>query len=305
MLVSIGQAMGATDLTSFGDASGRDRPAARAWPSRRSPAGAAAVGAAAVSRPGRVRQPNPGGTGMSRVRIGTADADASPCWRRPAAARTTRRARADRARRAPRATGPPGRPAPRGPPARGTTAPARRADRHRGAGGSTGGSGRRAGDGGVADAFTGTPDARAAPYAAACASTVRNKGACMTATDVQCANTCGPNKSGYKNCDCYSDVWDCPRCEYVPGDYSCYRLPDPLEACPMVEPNGRGHRFPAHGRHRPARGAACSPCGSATAISYHRLRRRVQGRLLRLRQRPEVDLRQHHRMAAVRSFSSA
>ena len=30
MLVSIGQAMGATDLTSFGDASGRDRPAARA-----------------------------------------------------------------------------------------------------------------------------------------------------------------------------------------------------------------------------------------------------------------------------------
>jgi hypothetical protein len=111
----------------------------------------------------------------------------------------------------------------------------------------------------------GTVDAKAPPYAAACASTVRNKGACMTATDVQCANTCGPNKSGYKNCDCFSDVWDCPRCEYVPGDYSCYRLPDPTEACPP-ESNDSGTTLPQVGTActRPA----CSPCGSATIVSY-------------------------------------
>src|SRR4030095_4881159 len=108
-----------------------------------------------------------------------------------------------------------------------------------GAGGTTGtagtGGSAATGDGGLPDAFMGTLDAHAPPYAAVCAATVRNKGACVTATDVQCANTCGPNKSGYKNCDCYSDVWDCPRCEYVPGNYDCYRLPDPLEACPMTE----------------------------------------------------------------------
>ena len=123
----------------------------------------------------------------------------------------------------------------------------------------------------------------------------------MTATDVQCANTCGPNKSGYKNCDCYSDVWDCPRCEYVPGDYSCYQLPDPAEACPMVETDAGTTSLPQVGTA--CTRAPCTPCGSATAILVSRLRRRVQGRLLRLRQRPEVDLRQHHRMAALRSFS--
>ena len=133
------------------------------------------------------------------------------------------------------------------------------------AAGTTGTGGSAPTDGGVADAFVGTPDAHAPPYAAACASTVKNRGACMTATDVQCANTCGPNKSGYKNCDCYSDVSDCPRCEYVPGDYSCYKLPDPPEACP-VDPNDAGQTLPQVGTActRPP----CTPCGSATIISY-------------------------------------
>ena len=110
----------------------------------------------------------------------------------------------------------------------------------------------------------GTPDA-GGPYTAACASTVKNKGACMTATYVQCANTCGPNKAGYKNCDCFTDVWSCPKCEYVPGNYDCYRLPDPLEACP-VDPNDAGITLPMVGS--PCTRAACSPCGSATLNSY-------------------------------------
>src|SRR5262245_51870571 len=37
-------------------------------------------------------------------------------------------------------------------------------------------------DGGSPDAFRGSPDA-SAPYPAVCAATVRNKGACVTATD--------------------------------------------------------------------------------------------------------------------------
>jgi hypothetical protein len=133
----------------------------------------------------------------------------------------------------------------------------------RGAAGSIGGS-NAIGDGAVADAFMGTPDA-GGPYAAMCASTVKNKAACMTATDVQCANGCGPNKAGYKNCDCFSDVWSCPKCEYVPGNYDCYRLPDPIEACP-VDPNDAGIILPMVGS--PCTRAACSPCGSATLNSY-------------------------------------
>ena len=95
---------------------------------------------------------------------------------------------------------------------------------------------------------------------------MKNRGACMTATDVQCANTCGPDKAGYKNCNCYSDVWDCPKCEYVTGDYSCYHLPDPLEACPTEPENDSGSTLPMVGSA--CTRAACSPCGSATLISY-------------------------------------
>src|SRR5688572_4719533 len=136
-----------------------------------------------------------------------------------------------------------------------------------GAGGTagTGGSGP-AGAGVTPDGgFSGTPDA-SVPLTVTCAATVRNKGICMTATDVSCANTCGPNRIGYKNCNCYSDVWDCPRCEYPPDNYECYRLPDPLEACPPEPENDAGSTLPMVGS--PCTRAACSPCGSATLISY-------------------------------------
>ena len=137
-----------------------------------------------------------------------------------------------------------------------------------GSGGTTGaaGAGATTGDGGAIDgAFAGTLDA-GMPFATACAATVRNKGVCMTATDVSCANTCGPNRIGYKNCNCFADVWDCPRCEYVPGDYSCYRLPDPPEACPPEPETDSGSTLPMVGST--CTRAACRPCGSATLISY-------------------------------------
>ena len=215
-----------------------------------------------MSRPGRGRQPNPGG--YRNVQ--------SPDWHR----RADPRRAGDRLQQLEQrdghgwiervghagTTGAAGTSGAAG--TTGARGPTRRRRHRSGAAPRAGGS-AAPGDGGVADAFTGTPDA-GAPYAAACAATVRNKGACMTATDVQCANTCGPNKSGYKNCDCYSDVWDCPRCEYVPGDYACYRLPDPARGLPMVE-TGRGHH-PCPRSAPPARGRPCSPCGSATLISY-------------------------------------
>jgi hypothetical protein len=131
-----------------------------------------------------------------------------------------------------------------------------------GTNGSAGTTGAGGGAGVPADGgFMGTPDA-SVPYAATCAATVSNKGLCMTATDVQCANTCGPNKSGYKNCDCFSDVWDCPRCEYRPGNYDCYKLPDPLEACP-TDANGE---LPQVGTA--CTRAPCSPCGHGTLLAY-------------------------------------
>jgi hypothetical protein len=129
-----------------------------------------------------------------------------------------------------------------------------------GAGGSTGGSDPT----GAGGSFTGSLDA-GAPYAAMCAASVRNKGPCVTATDVQCANTCGPNRIGYKNCDCYTDAWDCPRCEYVPGNYSCYTLPDPLEACPM-DVTEAGASLPQVGTA--CTWPACTPCGSKTLLAY-------------------------------------
>jgi hypothetical protein len=129
----------------------------------------------------------------------------------------------------------------------------------------TGGSGATGAGSAIDGGFRGTVDA-GAPYATACAATVRNKGTCMTATDVQCANTCGPNRIGYKNCNCYSDVWDCPRCEYLPDNYDCYRLPDPPEACPPEPENDSGSSLPMVGS--PCTRAACSPCGSATLLSY-------------------------------------
>lgn len=102
------------------------------------------------------------------------------------------------------------------------------------------------------------------PLALVCPSTVKNKGVCITDTDLACANGCGPSKAGFKNCNCFSNVWDCPMCEYLPGDYSCYKLPVPPAACPMdaVDPLA----LPQAGTACTA--PPCTPCGSSTLNSY-------------------------------------
>lgn len=121
------------------------------------------------------------------------------------------------------------------------------------------------GSGGVGATGAGGGGGANVPLPLVCESTVKNKGICVTDTDMACANGCGPNKAGFKNCNCYSNVWDCPKCEYLPGnDYSCYKLPSPMVACPMdsVDPT-----------LLLAAGSACSappctPCGSAPLITY-------------------------------------
>ena len=121
-----------------------------------------------------------------------------------------------------------------------------------------------AGASGGAGTGSGADAAASAPYPLGCGSTVKNKAACSTATDLSCANACGPNKSGFKNCNCYSDVWSCPKCEYLPvGDYACYKLPAPLTACPL-DPDPSG--LPQVGTTCTV--PACTPCGSSTLISY-------------------------------------
>jgi hypothetical protein len=104
------------------------------------------------------------------------------------------------------------------------------------------------------------------PLSLVCAATVRNKGTCTTSTDMPCANACGPAKAGFKNCNCFSDVWDCPKCEYVAADYSCYRLPVPVVACPADPTDPTTLMLIASGAACTA--PPCTPCGSASLVSY-------------------------------------
>jgi len=102
----------------------------------------------------------------------------------------------------------------------------------------------------------------------ACPSGVKNKGACTS--EPSCNNTCGPLKSGTKACTCAGGIWSCPTCVYSPnGDYSCYRLPATLAACPEDSFNNPD----PSGMHLPQSGDACtlptcSPCGSGTNNAY-------------------------------------
>jgi hypothetical protein len=99
-----------------------------------------------------------------------------------------------------------------------------------------------------------------------CTTAPKNKGACVSGTDMPCANTCGPSKTGYKNCTCNSNVWDCPACAFNPGDYSCYRLPATETACPADPTDPSGMMLVQSSGVCTA--PACMPCGSATASSY-------------------------------------
>lgn len=132
----------------------------------------------------------------------------------------------------------------------------------------TGGSGGAGtGTGGATAAGTGgAGGAPAAAYPDACVG-VSNKAVCDMATAKPCVNTCGPNKSGYKNCDCVSGLWSCPVCAYAPGaELSCYKIKASTAICPADPTDTSGMGLPASGGTCTL--AACTPCGSASANAY-------------------------------------
>jgi hypothetical protein len=103
---------------------------------------------------------------------------------------------------------------------------------------------------------------------------VSNKAPCNmdgvlnTADDAACWNTCGPNKSGVKNCTCAGGTWACPTCDYDvtnPRAYDCYKTAGSV-ACPPDPSDTSGNMLPASGGACTAN--ACKPCGSAAANSY-------------------------------------
>lgn len=111
---------------------------------------------------------------------------------------------------------------------------------------------------------TGAGGAAAVKTGDMCSSGVKNKGACTT--EPACWNTCGPNKSGFKNCTCAAMSWACPVCSFDPaGDYSCYKIPANIAACPADTSDPVG-MLPASGG--PCTQAPCKPCGSGTTTAY-------------------------------------
>ena len=104
-----------------------------------------------------------------------------------------------------------------------------------GSGGSTG-TGGTTGTGGSAGNDGGGQDA--APLAA-CASTVKDNGACTPGTDVDCTKTCGISGSGAtKPCTCtVAGTWNCGggTCVYPSGfPNTCYIRPATVPACPNL-----------------------------------------------------------------------
>jgi hypothetical protein len=133
-----------------------------------------------------------------------------------------------------------------------------------GSGGATG-TGPATGTGGATEAAS---DAGAATpkYAAACVG-VSSKAACDMATSTPCANTCGPNKTGYKNCDCVAGQWSCPVCAYQSGvDFSCYKVTDATLLCPNdpTDLSGMGLLLSGSSCTQPD----CTPCGSKVQNAY-------------------------------------
>ena len=128
-----------------------------------------------------------------------------------------------------------------------------------GTGGTTGGTGTGGTTGGNPSDYT--------PLGAACPSGVKNKGACTVGTDADCFNTCGPNKTGIKNCTCSGGMWSCPTCGFDPAnDYSCYKLSNPLLACPPDDTDPSGMGLPQSGST--CTQDDCMPCGNASGNAY-------------------------------------
>ena len=73
--------------------------------------------------------------------------------------------------------------------------------------------------------------------------------------------------SGTRDCDCLGGTWSCPTCAYDPShDFSCFRLPTTVSACPADPTDPTGLMLPQNGS--PCALPTCQPCGSATQTAY-------------------------------------
>src|SRR5262249_2011778 len=96
-------------------------------------------------------------------------------------------------------------------------------------------------------------------------SSTKSKAACES--QPACFNTCGPLKSGFRNCVCDAGMWSCATCAYLPDrDYSCFHLPATAAACPADPTDPTGAGLPQSG----GQGAlpAGSPWGPPTTPAY-------------------------------------
>jgi hypothetical protein len=88
-------------------------------------------------------------------------------------------------------------------------------------------------------------------------------------TEAPCWKTCGPLKSGVKNCVCGGGTWNCPLCEYDPDpakSYSCYKRPATPMLCPPDATDPTGMMLPKSGD--PCVHATCAACGSENSFAY-------------------------------------
>lgn len=57
--------------------------------------------------------------------------------------------------------------------------------------------------------------------------------ACTDADPALCYRTCGPGSSGFKTEECSGGLYVEGDCQFPPGDYSCYKIPETVsEECP-------------------------------------------------------------------------
>jgi len=125
-------------------------------------------------------------------------------------------------------------------------------------------------DGGGGGAPGGGGDA-AVPLGELCAGGIQTTShlAC-SAGDPPCHLTCGPLKSGFRNCTCGGETWGCEDgCRFDPThDYGCFALPPSPAACPPSadDPDPSGMNLAQSGDSCSL--PPCTPCGSATENAF-------------------------------------
>lgn len=127
-----------------------------------------------------------------------------------------------------------------------------------GAGGTT--AGRRGSDANMGGSITGLP-----PHHCSISPELYKAGGTCTAGDGCTRGDCGPydgvNKSGVRGLKCVDRIFMAVPCTFEPaGDYSCFKLPNPVPACPAGTTEGTDCNAPQ-----------CSPCGSTTGQGFQTL----------------------------------